>query len=108
MNEITTVGIDLAKNVFAVHAVARDGRVVLRRMVSRGKLMEVIARLPPSVIGMESCTGAHEWARRFQGLGHSVRLMAPAFVAPYRRSARRLPGPACVLCRSRRSTSRRY
>ena len=62
MRELTTIGIDLAKNVFAVHAVDRDGRVVLRRLVGRGKLAELIAQLPPSLIGMESCTGAHEWA----------------------------------------------
>lgn len=88
MRELTTIGIDLAKNVFAVHAVDCDGRVVLRRLVGRGKLAELIAQLPPSLIGMESCTGAHEWARRFQALGHSVRLMAPMFVAPYRKSGK--------------------
>jgi transposase len=98
MQELTTVGIDLAKSAFAVHAVAPDGRVVLRRMVSRGKLMEVIARLPPSLIGMESCSGAHEWARRFQGLGHSVRLMAPVFVAPYRKSGKNDGNDAEAIC----------
>jgi transposase len=71
MQKLTTVGIDLAKNVFAVHAVNHAGQVVVRRMVSRGKLAELIAQLPPSLIGMESCTGAHEWARRFQALGHT-------------------------------------
>jgi transposase len=71
------VGIDLAKHVFAVHAAARDGRVALRRTVSRSKLLETIARLPPSLIGLEACTGAHEWARRFESLGHTV-ARAPA------------------------------
>ena len=98
MGELTTVGIDLAKNVFAVHAVDRDGRVVLRRLVGRGKLAELIAQLPPSLIGMESCTGAHEWARRFQALGHSVRLMAPMFVAPYRKSGKNDGNDAEAIC----------
>jgi transposase len=66
MNEITTVGIDLAKSVFAVHVVGGDGRVLLRRMIGRARLVETIANLPPSVIGMEACSGSHEWARRFQ------------------------------------------
>ncbi len=98
MRELTTIGIDLAKNVFAVHAVDRDGRVVLRRLVGRGKLAELIAQLPPSLIGMESCTGAHEWARRFQALGHSVRLMAPMFVAPYRKSGKNDGNDAEAIC----------
>lgn len=98
MRELTTVGIDLAKNVFAVHAVDRDGRVVLRRLVGRGKLAGLIAQLPPSLIGMESCTGAHEWARRFQALGHSVRLMAPMFVAPYRKSGKNDGNDAEAIC----------
>jgi transposase len=71
MNEITIVGVD------ALHAVARDGRLVLLRTVSRGKLLKTVARLPPSLIGLEPCPGAHEWAR-FQSLGHTVRLTAPA------------------------------
>jgi transposase len=98
MRELTTVGIDLAKNVFAVHAVDRDGRVVLRRLVGRAKLAELIAQLPPSLIGMESCTGAHEWARRFQALGHSVRLMAPMYVAPYRKSGKNDGNDAEAIC----------
>ena len=98
MNKITTVGIDLAKQVFAIHAVAADGRVVLRRTVSRGRLVETIARLPPSLIGLEACTGAHEWARRFQALGHAVRLMAPAFVSPYRKSGKNDGNDAEAIC----------
>jgi transposase len=98
MNEITTVGIDLAKHVFAVHAVARDGRVVLRRIVSRSKLLETVAQLPRSLIGLEACSGAHEWARRLQSLGHTVRLMAPAFVSPYRKSGKNDGNDAEAIC----------
>ena len=82
---IVTVGIDLAKNVFAVHGVDAAGRATLvRPAVARGKLLELIASLPPCLIGMEACSGAHHWARLFSAHGHQVRLMAPKFVTPYR------------------------
>lgn len=87
---IVTVGIDLAKNVFAVHGVDETGRPALvRPEVPRGKLVELIAHLPPCLIGMEACSGAHHWAREFAKFGHIVRLMAPKFVAPYRESGKR-------------------
>jgi transposase len=87
---IVTVGIDLAKNVFAVHGVDATGKPALvRPSVARGKLLELIAALPPCLIGMEACSGAHHWARLFAAHGHTVRLMAPKFVAPYRLSGKR-------------------
>lgn len=87
---ILTVGIDLAKNVFAVHGINEAGRAELvRPSVARDKLHELIAALPPCVIGMEACSGAHHWARLFAASGHTVRLIAPKFVTPYRMSGRR-------------------
>ena len=87
---IVTVGIDLAKNVFAVHGGYATGKPVLvRPSVSRGKLLELIATLPPCLIGMEACSGAHHWAREFEKFGHTARLMAPKFVVPYRLSGKR-------------------
>lgn len=87
---IVTVGIDLAKNVFAVHGVDEVGKTMLvRPEVSRGKLLELIAHLPPCLIGMEACSGAHHWAREFSKFGHTVRLIAPQFVTPYRMSGKR-------------------
>jgi transposase len=87
---IVTLGIDLAKNVFAVHGVDATGRAALvRPSVARGKLLELIASLPPCLIGMEACSGAHHWARLFAVHGHTVRLMAPKFVVPYRLSGKR-------------------
>ena len=87
---IVFVGIDLAKNVFAVHGVNDAGKPELvRPAVARGKLRELIAALPPCTIGMEACSGAHHWARELEVLGHTVRLMAPKFVAPYRMSGKR-------------------
>lgn len=87
---IVTVGIDLAKNVFAVHGVDESGKPALvRPEVPRTKLLELIANLPPCLIGIEACSGAHHWAREFAQFGHTVRLMAPKFVAPYRMSGKR-------------------
>ena len=87
---ILYVGIDLAKNVVALHAVDDAGRVALvRPSVPRAKLLELIAALPACTIGMEACSGAHHWARQFMALGHTVRLIAPKFVVPYRLSGAR-------------------
>ena len=87
---IVTVGIDLAKNVFAVHGVDETGKPALvRPEVPRAKLLELIANLPPCLIGMEACSGAHHWAREFAKFGHTVRMMAPKFVVPYRMSGKR-------------------
>ena len=87
---IITVGIDLAKNVFAVHGVDDNGQAVLvKPKVSRADLLPLIAQLPPCLIGMEACSGAHHWARQFRQYGHTVKLMAPKFVAPYRMTGKR-------------------
>ena len=87
---ILFAGIDLAKNVFAVHGVNEAGKAeLLKPAVPRARLGEVIAALPPCTIGMEACSGAHHWARLFQTHGHTVKLMAPKFVAPYRLSGKR-------------------
>ena len=87
---IVYVGIDLAKNVFAVHGVDEHGRPALvRPSVPRAKLHELIASLPQCIVAMEACSGAHHWARLFTAHGHTVRLIAPKFVAPYRMSGKR-------------------
>ena len=87
---IITTGIDLAKNVFALHGVTQTGAVQLRQpRVTRGKLNALVASLPPCVVAMEACSGAHHWARLFEAHGHTVRLMAPKLVAPYRMSGKR-------------------
>jgi transposase len=87
---IVFVGIDLAKNVFAVHGVNVSGAVQLRQpKVARARLNELVATLPACTIGIEACSGAHHWARLFAAHGHSVKLMAPKLVAPYRMSGKR-------------------
>ena len=82
---IVTVGIDLAKNVFAVHGVNAAGQLILvKPSVPRAKLLELIASLPPCTIGMEACSGARHWARQFAALGHTIKLIAAHHVTPYR------------------------
>jgi len=87
---ILTVGIDLAKNVLALHGVNEAGKPeLLQPRVPRAKLHALVAALPPCTIGIEACSGAHHWARLFQAHGHSVRLIAPKLVTPYRMSGKR-------------------
>lgn len=81
--KITTVGIDLAKNVFQAHGVDERGRPVLRKQLKRREVVSFFANLEPCLVGMEACGGAHHWARKLSGLGHTVKLMAPQFVKPY-------------------------
>ena len=81
--DIKVIGLDLAKNVFQVHGMGSSGQVMLRRQLKRREVLEFFAKLPPVLIGMEACGGAHYWARELEGLGHRVKLMNPKYVKPY-------------------------
>lgn len=81
--QITTVGVDIAKNVFQVHGVDSEGRVALRRKVRRDQLLALLGGLEPCLIGMEACATAHHWARELKAQGHQVKLMPPAYVKAY-------------------------
>jgi transposase len=81
--EVTTIGLDLAKRVFQVHAVNAEGAVVLRKALRRGQLLLFFAKLPRCLIGIEACGTSHHWARELIRLGHDVRLMPPTYVKPY-------------------------
>ncbi len=83
MTKITTVGLDLAKSVFQVHAENHDGSPVVRRKLRRAQVVPFFAALPPCLIGMEACASAHHWARELQALGHEVRLIPPQYVKPF-------------------------
>jgi transposase len=84
METITTVGLDLAKSVFQVHAVAGDGAVLVRRTLRRSQVLTFFSRLAPCLVGLEACGSAHHWAREIAALGHRVRMMPPAYVKPLR------------------------
>lgn len=81
--QITTVGVDIAKNVFQVHGIDSEGRVMLRRKVRRDQVLALLGGLEPCLIGMEACATAHHWARELEALGHQVKLMPPAYVKAY-------------------------
>src|SRR5436190_19498552 len=83
MTKISTIGLDLAKNVFQLHGVDALGAVVLKKQVRRAALERFFAQLPPCLVGMEACGSAHHWARVISRHGHEVRLMPPAYVKPY-------------------------
>ena len=83
MKDIKVLGIDLAKNVFQLHGTNARGKCVLRKRISRDKLAEFVAQIKPCTIGIEACMGAHYWARVFQEMGHTVKIMSPQFVKPY-------------------------
>ena len=108
--QVTTVGLDIAKNLFQVHGADAQGRAVLKRKLARAKVLEFFATLPPCLVGLEACGAAHHWARELTKLGHTVRLMPPQYVRPYvkptsttrptrRPAARRCGAPGCGSCR---------
>ena len=86
MDKISVVGLDLAKNVFQVHAVNAQGRVVERKQLRRSEVLSWFAKIEPCRIGLEACGGMHYWARKLSELGHTVRPMAARFIKPYLKS----------------------
>ena len=83
MQTITTIGLDIAKSVFQVHGVDADGQVVVRRQLKRRYVLAFFQKLPPCLVGIEACASSHHWSRELQALGHTVKLMPPAYVKPY-------------------------
>ena len=83
MQAITTIGLDIAKSVFQVHGIDADGKVVIRRQLKRRYVLAFFQKLPPCLVGIEACASSHHWSRELQALGHTVRLMPPAYVKPY-------------------------
>ena len=83
MNEVTTIGIDLAKTVFQIHGVDTSGVLVIRKQLRRPQVLPFLRKQPPCLVGMEACATAHHWARAIAALGHEVKLMPPHYVKPY-------------------------
>lgn len=95
---ITQVGIDLAKLVFQVHGVDARGKSLLRKQLRRPQMMSFFTQLPPCLIGMEACGGAHYWARKLMALGHTVKLISPQFVKPYVKTNKNDAADAEAIC----------
>ena len=81
--KITTIGIDIAKDVFQIHGVDSQGKTLVKKQIRRHEMLNFFVNLQPCLIGMEACGGAHYWARELSKLGHTVKLMSPQFVKPY-------------------------
>ena len=86
--KVTAIGVDLAKNLIQLHGADAHGKAVLKKQLKRTQVLSFFANLPPCVIGMEACAGAHHWARKLESFGHRVKLMAPRFVNPTSRRTR--------------------
>jgi transposase len=105
---ITTIGIDLAKNVFQVHGVDERGKGGLKKQLKRAQVLPFFANHPPCLIGMEACGSAHYWARKLKELGHTVKLMAPQFVKPYVKTNKNDAADAEAICEAVSRPSMRF
>ena len=83
MQSVTTIGLDIAKSVFQVPGIDATGKVVIRRQLKRRYVLAFFEKLAPCLVGIEACASSHHWSRALQALGHTVRLMPPAYVKPY-------------------------
>lgn len=105
---IKTIGIDLAKSVFHLHGVDAQGKVVVRKRLSRSKLIEFMAQLTSCLVGMEACGGSHYWARKLKCMGHDVRLISPQFVKPYVKGNKNDEADAEAICEAVQRPSMRF
>jgi hypothetical protein len=111
LSAVTTIGLDIAKNVFQVHGVDCAGAVVVAKSIRRAQVLAFFASLPPCLVGIEACSSAHHWARALIAMGHQAKLIPPAYVKPYvlrrhpRRNRNRQP-PRPTLCHAPSSAKR--
>jgi transposase len=108
MGEVSTIGLDIAKSVFQVHGVDGAGAVVIRKRISRAKVLEFFSTLPPCQVGIEACPSAHHWSRELQGLGHTVRLMPPSYVKAYLKRSKNDANDAAAICEAVTRPSMRF
>ena len=102
MGEVSTIGVDIAKSVFQIHGVDADGRVVIRKRISRAKVLKFFAELPRCLVGMEACATAHQWARELKKFGHDTRLMPPTYVKAYVKRGKNDAADAAAICEAGR------
>jgi transposase len=98
MQTVTTIGLDIAKSVFQVHGIDAEDRVIIRRQLKRRYVLAFFQKLPPCLVGIEACASSHHWSRELQSLGHTVRLMPPAYVKPYVKRQKNDAADAEAIC----------
>lgn len=108
MDKVSTIGIDIAKNVFQVHGIDVEGSVVVRRQLRRGQMMAFFRKLSPCLVGIEACATAHHWARQLIELGHEVKLMPPHYVKPYVKRSKNDATDAAAICEAVTRPSMRF
>src|SRR5678815_1121862 len=108
MQTVTTLGFDIAKSVFQVHGVDAAGQVVIRRQLKRRQVLAFFQELPSCLIGIEACATSHDWSRELTALGHSVRLMPPAYVRPYVKRQKNDAADAEAICEAVTRTNMRF
>ncbi len=108
MGEVSTIGLDIAKAVFQVHGVDGAGTVVIRKRVSRAKMLKFFAELPRCLVGIEACPSAHHWGRELTGLGHTVKLMPPSYVKAYLKRSKNDANDAAAICEAVTRPSMRF
>jgi transposase len=108
MGKVSTIGLDIAKSVFQVHGVDVAGAVVIRKRVTRAKVLEYFGELPPCLVGIEACPSAHHWGRELQGLGHTVRLIPPSYVKAYLKRGKNDANDAAAICEAVTRPSMRF
>jgi transposase len=108
MGEITTIGLDIAKSVFQAHGADASGSVVFRKKLGRSRLLAFFAAQPPCVVAMEACAGAHHWGRELTRLGHTVRLLPPAYVKPFVKRQKNDAADAEAICEAAQRPTMRF
>ena len=108
MGEVSTIGLDIAKSVFQVHGVNDTGAVVIRKRISRAKVLEFFGSLAPCLVGIEACPSAHHWSRQLSMLGHTVRLMPPNYVKAYLKRSKNDANDAAAICEAVTRPSMRF
>jgi transposase len=108
MGEVSTIGLDIAKSVFQIHGVDAGGAVVIRKRISRAKLLELFASLPACLVGIEACPTAHYWSRQLGALGHTVRLLPPNYVKAYLKRSKNDANDAAAICEAVTRPSMRF
>ena len=106
--QISTIGVDLAKNVFQIHGVDKDGKVVISRQLRRKQVIEFFSKIPPCLVGMEACGTAHYWAHELTRLGHTVRMMPPSYVKGYVKRSKSDAADAAAICEAVTRPSMRF